>query len=136
MTENRTPLTAEELEALPLYSDLQHSLVTFLLDYQWSMNNKAKFELEDALLASLTPRESRQNFVELSMLSSGAPHLIRAVEATWPNSRVFVNGIQNPESFGVSLSVIIHEDTASWPSIADTILDSAGKVKDPLLTRE
>jgi hypothetical protein len=131
MTE-RTPLTATELDTLPIYSDLQESIVTFLMDYQGSLNLKATFELEDALLASLKPRASRSDFVELSMLASGVPHLVRAVENTWPNSRVIVDPFQNPESLGVSLSMIIHEDTASWPSIADTILDSNGKVIDPL----
>lgn len=131
MTE-RTPLTATELDTLPIYSELQEGLVTFLMNYSGSLNRKAVFELEDALLGSLEPRDSRSDFAELTMLSSGVPHLIRAVERTWENSRVIVDPFQNPESMGVSLSVIIHEDTKSWPSIADSILDSYGKIIDPL----
>jgi len=131
----RVPLTVEQLELLPVYSQLHESLVDILTEHGSAMEASAVFALEDALLAALKPSESRSDFVELSMLSSGVPHLIRAVERTWANSRVFVDQFQNPESLGVSLSMVIHEDTATWPSLADSVLDSSGKIVDPLVVK-
>lgn len=128
----RAPLSLEQLQALEVYSRLQENLVDVLIEHGATMKKAAVFALEDALLAALKPDPNRGDFVELSMLSSGAPHLIRAVERAWPNSWVFVDQFQNPEALGVSLSMIIHQDAGSWPSIADTILDSNGRVPDPL----
>lgn len=128
MTDNRKPLTEEELEALPIYSDLHGHLVDVLVEQRENMNDQAIFALEDALIAALEPRKNRGDFVELSMLSVGAPHLIRAVEKTWPHSRVFVSQFQNPESLGVSLDMVIHESFDGTPSLADFILDADGRV--------
>lgn len=131
MTNDRKPLSEEELKALPLYSDLHNQLVEVLIEQREHMDEQAIFALEDALLASLEPREHRKDFVELSMLSVGAPHLIRAVEKTWPHSRVFVSQFQNPESLGVSLDMVIHESLDGTPSLADAILDENGRVNLP-----
>lgn len=131
MTDKRKPLTEEELEALPLYSELHDQLVEVLIEQREHMEEQAIFALEDALLAALKPRENRKDFAELAMLSAGVPHLIRAVERTWPHSRVFVSQFQNPESLGVSLEMIIHEDLDGTPSIAHTILDKDGRINLP-----
>lgn len=131
MTDKRKPLTEEELEALPLYSDLHGQLVDVLIEQRENMEEQAIFALEDALLAALKPRENRKDFVQLSMLSVGAPHLIRAVERTWPHSRVFVSPFQDPEALGVSLDMVISESYDGIPSIADTILDKDGRVNIP-----
>lgn len=131
MTNERKPLSEEELEALPLYSDLHSQLVDVLIEQREHMDEQAIFALEDALIAALKPHENRNDFVSLSMLSVGAPHLIRAVERTWPHSRVFVSHFQNPENIGVSLDMVIHESLDGTPSLADTILDENGRVNLP-----
>lgn len=131
MTNDRKPLSEEELEALPLYSDLHSRLVEVLIEQREHMEEQAIFALEDALIAALKPHENRNDFVSLSMLSVGAPHLIRAVERTWPHSRVFVSQFQDPESIGVSLDMVIHESLDGTPSLADTILDENGRVNLP-----
>lgn len=131
MTDKRKPLTEEELEALPLYSDLHGHLVDVLIEQREHMEEQAILALEDALLAALKPRENRKDFVQLSMLSVGAPHLIRAVERTWPHSRVFLSPFQDPESLGVSLDMVISESYDGIPSIADTILDKDGRINIP-----
>lgn len=131
MTNDRKPLSEEELEALPLYSDLHSRLVEVLVEQREHMEEQAIFALEDALIAALKPHENRNDFVSLSMLSVGAPHLIRAVERTWPHSRVFVSQFQDPESIGVSLDMVIHESLDGTPSLADTILDENGRVNLP-----
>lgn len=131
MTNERKPLSEEELEALPLYSDLHSQLVDVLIEQREHMDEQAIFALEDALIAALKPHENRNDFVSLSMLSVGAPHLIRAVERTWPHSRVFVSQFQNPENIGVSLDMVIHESLDGTPSLADTILDENGRVNLP-----
>lgn len=128
----RKALTVEQLDGLPVYSELQESLVDLLSRDDVIMEQSAVFALEDALLKSFEPRESRSDFVELSLLSVGAPRLIRAVEREWPNSRVIVDPFQNPESLGVSLSLVIHESFSGTPSLADSVLDASGKIVDPL----
>lgn len=131
MTNERKPLSEEELEALPLYSDLHSQLVDVLIEQREHMDEQAIFALEDALIAALKPHENRNDFVSLSMLSVGAPHLIRAVERTWPHSRVFVSQFQNPENIGVSLDMVIHESLDGTPSLAEAILDENGRVNLP-----
>lgn len=131
---NRVPLDANQLNALNIYSQLHESLVEILIEHSTTMSEEARFAIEDALLNALKPNDSRTEFVELSMLSSGAPRLIRAIEREWAYSRVFIDPYQNPESLGVSLSMIIHKEMIDYPSIANDILDSDAKVKDPLLT--
>ena len=98
MTNERKPLSEEELGALPLYSDLHSQLVDVLIEQREHMDEQTIFALEDALIAAWKPHENRNDFVSLSMLSVGAPHLIRAVERTWPHSRVFVSQFQNPKT--------------------------------------
>lgn len=129
---NRKPLTSEQLHELDVYSDLHGDLVDILLEHGETMSDDARFALEDSLLAALTPNPSRTDFVSFTMLSTGAPHLIRAIENTWKNSRVFVNQFQNPESMGVDLAMVIFDEASSLPSIADTIIDDNNKIKDPL----
>lgn len=60
------------------------------------MAQVAIFELEDALLAALKLQETKKQFAEFTILSSGVPRLIRAIEREWENSHVFIEG--GPES--------------------------------------
>lgn len=129
---NRKALTAEELEELPAYSELHEGLIDILVTHGAFMGEIAVFALEDALLAALKPKTSRSDFMQFSILSAGAPRLIRAIEREWPTSRVFVDQFQDPEGMGVEFSMIIEDSTPDWPSIAETVLDSAGKIADPL----
>lgn len=129
---NRKPLTPEQLNELDAYSDLHNDLVDILIEHSETMSDAARFALEDSLLAALTPNPHRTDFVSFTMLAAGAPHLIRAIENTWKNSRVFVNQFQNPESMGVDLAMIIFDEASSLPSIADTIIDDNHKITDPL----
>lgn len=125
----REPLTIEEIQALSLYSNIHYDIAEILEKHGPKMDQNLVFDLEDALIKALKPSENRRDFVEFSILSVGAPRLIKAIEKEWPGSRVILDPFPNPEGFGVSITLIIHENAKDFPDLSEKLLDEDGKVK-------